>query len=345
MAAIPESMHTTAAKIYAVYEKNADSGLRPHLGASLIGKPCERSLWLTFRWAERQSFEGRMLRLFETGQREEARIVANLRSIGVDVHDTDPAGEQWRVAALGGHFGGSIDAAAKGVPEAPKTWHVCEFKTANDKSWQDMAKHQVQKSKPEHYAQMQTYMGLTGMTRALYVMVNKNTDALHIERLEFDEGAFKAIMDRAERVISAVEPPLRISQDPSWYQCKMCSFRDQCHGEQVPLATCRSCAHVTPELDGEARWSCAKHGKDLDAAAQLAGCADHRYIPVLMGRIGELVAAENDNATYRKADGTSFTNGEGGYTSEEIRAAQDKSALGDKVVEVVRAKFGAKVIG
>ena len=30
--------------------KAADDGLRQHLGASLIGKPCERALWYTFRW-------------------------------------------------------------------------------------------------------------------------------------------------------------------------------------------------------------------------------------------------------------------------------------------------------
>jgi len=28
---------------------SGDDGLRPHLGASQIGKPCERALWYRFR--------------------------------------------------------------------------------------------------------------------------------------------------------------------------------------------------------------------------------------------------------------------------------------------------------
>jgi hypothetical protein len=39
-----------------------------------------------------------------------------------------------------GHFGGSMDAVALGIPEAPKTWHLCEFKTHNAKSFADLQK-------------------------------------------------------------------------------------------------------------------------------------------------------------------------------------------------------------
>ena len=90
MATPPEPMHTTAALIYQAYESDADDGHRPHLGASLIGHACERHLWLTFRWARAKRWPGRMLRLFETGVLEESRIIANLRRIGVKVHETAP---------------------------------------------------------------------------------------------------------------------------------------------------------------------------------------------------------------------------------------------------------------
>ena len=217
MATLPEPAHTTSALIYQAYESDADDGNRPHLGASLIGRSCERQLWLTFRWVDSKKFHGRMLRLFETGQLEEARLVANLRRIGVEVHEVTPDGKQWRVSALGGHFGGSLDGAALGLPEAPKTWHVLEFKTHNDKSFSALARDGVQKAKPEHYAQMLTYMGLTGMERAMYMAVNKNDDTIYTERVEFDPVEFAKIMARAERVINATEPPLRCSNDPSWW--------------------------------------------------------------------------------------------------------------------------------
>ena len=48
MPPLPDSMHTTARKIYEWYESKKE-GHREHLGASLIGHHCDRYLWLTFR--------------------------------------------------------------------------------------------------------------------------------------------------------------------------------------------------------------------------------------------------------------------------------------------------------
>ena len=172
MAELPTLSSPTRDAIFAAYEAQASSGFRAHLGASLIGKECERALWFDFRWTTVHRHPGRLLRLFETGQLEEARLVRNLRSIGATVLEVDPeTGRQIRVQAHGGHFGGSLDGIALGLPEAPKTWHVLEFKTHSAKSFNDLAAKGVRGSKPQHFAQMQTYMHLTGLTRAMYVAV------------------------------------------------------------------------------------------------------------------------------------------------------------------------------
>ena len=331
MAKVPEPMHTTVAKVYEAYESDADSGLRPHLGASLIGRSCERFLWMTFRWVESKKFSGRMLRLFETGQLEEARFVANLRRIGVDVHEVGADGKQWRVEDLGGHFGGSMDGAAIGLPEAPKSWHVLEFKTHNDKSFTDLVKNRVQKAKPEHYAQMQVYMGLTGMERAFYMAVNKNTDELYTERVDFDLAEFAKLKARAERVINANEPPLKCSNDPSWYVCKMCEFHEHCHGSAAPLVNCRTCAHSTPEMDGDARWSCAMHGQDLPIERQRVACDQHRYAPILLERFAKQKDYVNGDVVYETEAGE-FVNGDpsnGALASQEIRDCEQKVMLAD----------------
>ena len=76
MAELPTPPTPTLTAIYAAYENLQGDGFREHLGASLIGKPCGRALWFDFRWVTPSRFSGRMLRLFETGQREEDRIVA-----------------------------------------------------------------------------------------------------------------------------------------------------------------------------------------------------------------------------------------------------------------------------
>lgn len=330
MAKVPEPLHTTAALIYQAYENDADDGHRPHLGASLIGHACERFLWMTFRWVESKKFPGRMLRLFETGQLEEARFVKNLSRIGIEVHDVDSTGNQWRVSDLGGHFGGSMDGAARGFPEAPKTWHVVEFKTHSEKNFKDLVAKRVQVSKPQHYAQMQIYMGLTNMDRAFYMAVNKNTDELYTERVEFDVVEYAKLKARAERVIRAAEPPLKISEDPSWYVCKMCDFHDHCHGQAAPEVNCRTCAHATPEMDGESKWTCQHIGSEIGVIGQRIGCGNHRYIPILLQNFATQRDYVNGDVMYADLEGVVFGNGDnpGSLKSKEIRALGAKSLAG-----------------
>jgi hypothetical protein len=331
MATVPEPIHTTVATIYRAYESDADDGHRPHLGASLIGHACERYLWLTFRWAGSKKHSGRMLRLFKAGQDFEPRIVAELRRIGVEVHETAPDGKQWRVSAVGGHFGGSMDGAARGFPEAPKSWAVVEFKTHNAKSFAAL-KDGVQKSKPQHWAQMQTYMGMTGMARAMYIAENKDTSELYAEWVHFDEVEFARLKVRAERVIIAAEPPLRCSNDPSWYVCKMCDFHPLCHGEEAPDVNCRTCAHSTPVVDGEdGKWNCREFGEvGLIAQRESHRCSSHRYIPILLERFAKQKDYVNGDVVYEQEHGT-FANGQGdgALSSLEIKACKQKEMLTD----------------
>lgn len=339
MAGLPESQHTTAAAIYAHYERQAAAEPpRAHLGASIIGHECERYLWLSFRWCGAEPFDGRMLRLFDTGKREEERIVAELRAIGCEVTTGPAPGEQWRFSACGDHFGGSMDFAVRGLEEAPKAWHVGEAKTANTKSFKELAKHGVEKAKPMHWAQMQTYMHLSGMQRALYLAVCKDTDELHIERVHYHEGSAMRILERAQRVIAAEQPPERIGE-PDDFRCKFCHFAAQCHGTEAPLPGCRTCAHSTPVEDG--KWRCEFHGVELSEKTQQEGCKDHRYIPALLSGFAELVDyndVSNIAVWHNKLTSQRFSQPR--YTSMEIRQASDKRALGVNFVEGVKDEFG-----
>lgn len=62
-----------------------DGGHRSHLGASLIGRECERHLWYIFRWCLHEKTTGRQQRLFNRGHREEARFVEWLEGIGFKI--------------------------------------------------------------------------------------------------------------------------------------------------------------------------------------------------------------------------------------------------------------------
>ena len=280
MAELPAITSLTREAIFAGYEADASDGFRSHLGASLIGKACERALWYDFRWTTKARFEGRVLRLFETGNREEERLVRNLRRTGATVLEVDPeTGRQFRVQAHGGHFGGSLDGVAIHLLEAPKAWHVLEFKTHSNKSFTDLVAKKVRESKPQHFAQMQIYMNLMGMNRAMYLAVNKDTDDLYVQRVEADVAYTEQLLEKARRIIFAPTPLPRISEEPSWYQCRLCDHADVCHGPRAAEINCRTCLHSTPVEGG---WHCDRHQKPLSEVDQRTGCEQHLYLPPLV---------------------------------------------------------------
>lgn len=274
-----------AERIYDSYQKkNESESRRQYLGASIIGEECERRLWFGFRHASREEFPGRILRLFETGDLEEIRMVRNLRSIGCEIHEVGEDGKQFEVVDLGGHFSGHMDGCGRGIPGAEKTWHVLEFKTHNNKSYLLLLKQGVRQSKPKHYAQMQIYMHLTGMKRALYLGSNKNDDSLYTERIKYDESFCIGLLEKARRIIFSVHPPTRISERPDFYGCNFCEAKELCHGGDCPVlpiksVSCRQCCHATPREDGLARWKCDKHSRGLSPEDQDLACNDHLILP------------------------------------------------------------------
>lgn len=306
MALLPSPASPTVDAIYAAYEADAETGYRAHLGASLIGNDCPRAIWYGFRWATRARHTGRILRLFQTGHLAEPRFVADLRRIGVTVLEVDPdTGRQWTLRDAGGHFGGSMDAVAIGFLEAPKAWHVCEFKTHSAKSFAKLQADGVTISKPLHWAQMQAYMQLAGIDRAFYLAVCKDTDALYQERIRHDADAALRILAKAERIIAAARPPARISDDPAWWQCRLCDHHAVCQDGQAVERHCRACLHAAP-VDGGA-WHCGRHDHPLARQDQEAGCAAHLFIPDLVP--GEQLDAGEDWVSYRLPDGSTWQDG------------------------------------
>lgn len=317
MSELPTSVSPTIEAIYQGYERTRDS-FRPHLGASVIGRECERELWYGFRWCTRPDFSGRMLRLFDTGKREEERFITELRSIRIEVHEVDPeTGRQFSFSDYGGHFGGSIDGAALGVIEAPLTWHLLEFKTYNSKRFELLKKHGVKAASFEHYCQMVCYMDYLGFERAYYLAVNKDTDELYGERIHADTALAVLLKAKAKRIIAAATPPTRINEDAGWWKCKVCDHRATCHEGLPPAVTCRSCLHSTPVMDGDGGWRCEKHQQLLSNIEQERGCSDHLYLPDLLP--GEVVDANNDSVEYRLPNGKTMRNGRSGMSSKQIR--------------------------
>jgi hypothetical protein len=340
MATIPEPSKSTAKAIHWLYEQKKDEP-RPHMGCSIIGHACDKYIWLTWRWVLEESFPGRIKRLFDTGKREEERLLSDLKEIGVELH-TEDNGKQIGVAAHDGHLAGSVDGIGRGFIEAPKSWAVLECKTHNEKSFAELQKKGVRQAKVQHFVQMQMYMGLLSLDRSMYLAQGKNDDSLYSEWVHFDKEVFDHHMARAERLLKSSTPPEGISVDPSWYECKWCNFYDHCHGEKIAQVNCRTCVHSTPVKD--AAWRCEAKSKPIKFTDQIAGCSHHLYIPDLIP-FANAVDGSDNHIEYKKADGTTFTNGQapGQFKSLELSRI-DPSIPGDKFVQEMKDTFGAEVI-
>jgi hypothetical protein len=359
MADISDAIDPIVSAIYEQYEKRGNAEpARAYLGASIIGKECSRALWYDFRWCGAPVFDGRMYRLFQTGHLEEPRMIADLRCIGAEVYDVDPTnGRQFGFADHGGHMKGHMDGCARHIPTGGARWHVLEFKTHSAKSFADLKKNGVKKAKPQHYDQMTWYMGKTGMDRALYLAKNKDTDELYAERIEFDKVRFEQIQAKAAQIIFGSGIPPKLSDDPSYYLCKMCDHRAVCHMNRVPPISCRTCCHSTAEKDGDGRWSCAKAGPDssIPVNAQRTGCPQHLPLPFLLTYAEPIDAGEGWIELKRKDNGLEFVVAAEGvthplpdlplYSSREISAAADHKAIANPEIEAFRQQFDATLTG
>jgi len=351
MAKIPEPKNSLAALIDLHHEQISEQP-RGHMGCSQLGHPCDRWLWLSFRWAVIEKFPGRVLRMFRRGRNEEAIIVDDLRAAGITIHSTE--GSQSRVS-LGCHIGGSIDGIIEyGVPEAPQKRHIVEFKTHSLKSFEDLLKNGVASSKPQHWTQMQLYMmgtimgkGLEspGIDRALYVAICKDDDRIYTERVRFDPDHAKNIFERGKRIVLADEMPAPISTNPSWYQCKWCAAHSLCHGKKPTVeVNCRTCIHAVAQEDGT--WFCERHQEgNIPLDYQREGCNGHVLHPDLVPW-QMMGPADGDNCDAMfEINGKQVRNGAGGYSSREILANPDLCAEDVPFINTLRSEMGGRIIG
>lgn len=333
MVEIPDQTRDAIYKLYA--KREAEQPARDYLGGSQIGDQCVRKLWYVLRQVKRVQHDGRICRLFDSGHREEARVIEDLRAIGCEVWDKDPAtGQQWRYSE--GLFSIGLDGVVLGIPEAPKTPHVLEVKTANTKNYAAIVAKGCMAAKPAHYAQCQLGMHFADLDRALYVVVCKDTDEIYTERLEYDANTAKALLLKAKRVIASPSPLERISEDPSFYLCRFCDYAGICHGEEIPAAHCRTCI----------MWGAPDHcSNGLEIAPD---CTEHLYQPGLLSPwAGEPLAIGEGHVDYKTfanvAGLCAFPPNGPVYASAEL-ANCTPAAVGQPQVEAARRVLGGKVI-
>ena len=306
MAPIPPMQLATLTAMQRALESGDDDWESVGVPAGDVGVECDRALWLAFRRTSApETIDWRKRRIFERGQIEEERLLDLLRAIDCEVY-----GQQDRVRAAGGHLRGKIDGLVMGLPDAPKTEHIVECKSMKDSVFVEVHRHGVRKAKPEHWATFQFYLYAKGLTRVLYMASNKDTEDLHLERVEYDpDWAIRAVA-RIERVIQMPEPPTRLCSKRDDFRGMFCRQAAVCWGEAWPRVHCRTCLFSTPEMHGNAAWSCARWAKPLSMDEQAEGCEAHLFVPALVPG-GEQIDADDDlgTVTYRMADGSVWVDG------------------------------------
>ena len=329
-------------RVYEAYEKIQELP-RQHMGASQLGHACDRWLWLQFRHAVIERHSGRMLLLFRRGHEEESRIVAHLKKVGISVNNT---GEDQISFDFGCHVKGSCDGVIDGIKGFIEERLILECKTHSEKSFKDLKESGVKKSKPMHWVQCCVYGFGAGCKYALYFAVNKNTDEIYIEILELDFDIAISAIERGHRIaLSDRMPEPCPGAGPSWYQCKYCPAYAMCWEKQpTQQVNCRTCAHSTAAKDGT--FGCEHWLATIPIDAQHAGCEDHVLHPDMLPWPLDDAQSTGAVAAY-VIDGRVVKNGKAGpgvYSSTEILANPVGCTIGG-VVEEMREKFGAKIIG
>ena len=91
----------------------------------------------------------------------------------------------------------------------------------------------------------------------IYLIENKNDSDITVQVVELDWELGHHLENKAFDIIEAKSPPHKISQQPSYYECKYCNFQDICHFGEAVEENCRSCKNSSPVERGE--WFCSKY--------------------------------------------------------------------------------------
>jgi hypothetical protein len=197
---------------------------RVYLGMSEAGHKCSRYLWIKYHTNYQQNHTARIKRIFELGNLIEKRIIKELKSSGFIIKS-----KQGKFDDFNGKFKGHCDGVIYGLVESSME-HILEIKSCNDKNFKLFLKHGIRNHPvygEKYYAQVQLYMGYSGLKRAMFIVENKNDSKQYQERIKFNKEDFEKFRLKAESIIFSKFPPKGISNRIDWWECKMCPFNNE----------------------------------------------------------------------------------------------------------------------
>jgi hypothetical protein len=207
------------------YQERVDDGdSRDYIGASSIGSDCMRQIWYQFKGIKAEKVPTKMRRTWAIGKRLEGLVVDWLDEAGITLGVLPVRTLRSKAVPA---FQGHIDSVWIG--RDGKFNAIIEIKTAKDASFKIFVKKGVKVWNPQYYAQIQAYMGMSGIHSTYILVLNKDNSDLSDELVTFDEEFYQKLETKALMISTAVVAPPKIHGSPLWYQCKMCKFNKVCH--------------------------------------------------------------------------------------------------------------------
>ena len=205
---------------------NDNDAPRDYIGASSIGEPCLRKLYYQYTGVKGEPLSNKQLRTLTIGKRLESMLLDLLEDAELDIerpqdYNDNLAVSDKEVPNFKGHLDGlwiTIDKVS-----------VLEIKTARDSSFRIFSKNGLMKWQPVYYAQVQSYMGMTGLDQAYVIALNKDTSEIHDEKVDFDPSYYGMLKTKASHIINMEKEPTKINESPLFYMCRLCKFRNVCH--------------------------------------------------------------------------------------------------------------------
>lgn len=284
---------------------------------------------MNFHWCLESDFEGRMLRLFDLGNRIEDQVVDYLKDSGViDVSAVDKDGNQYRASILGGHSSGACDGFVKRVYEDnPEKVLLLEIKSANDKRFNELVKLQDYQGWSKTYQwQIQCYMGIFNLDQALVVVVNKNNSKIYSEIVDFIPNIWEEAQRKAEHIICSDAPPQGMGEKDWRLKTQSEEYRNVYLGKRLPSSVnCRNCVSSKPIIESNnAVWFCKRFNQSIDRDKQAAGCPSHLWRPSLVNATHIADKSTPDMMAYQAGivdfyNVTAEHRGEYKYSSSEMR--------------------------
>ena len=224
---------------------------REYIGASIVGNTCDAFLSFNLRGFPNDEPSPRLKRIFRLGHLLEDEVVKDLKEkADVRVWEVDGiTGRQFSYELYGGHVSCHMDGH---VELDDKVLRVLEIKSMNDASFKKFQKSGVKISHPQYFAQVQMMMGMSGMSEAFFIAVNKNNSEYHAEIVVFDEFEYSHLLGRVET--SLKNEARKIATDDTDWRCRGCFKRSVCWSSKEVKKSCVTCIHSYPMPNGS--WHC-----------------------------------------------------------------------------------------